>query len=262
MSRPLLIAGNWKMNKTVAEATQFATELNTAIAGISVDKFQIALFPSFLSLKPLADKVAELSLPVIVGAQTMESKDSGAYTGEVSPAMLTDIGIKAVVLGHSERRQYYAETSETVGEKTVAALTQGITPVVCVGESLEQREAGQTDAIVKEQVLAAVKNVEASDFAKLVFAYEPVWAIGTGKTCESDEANRVCAVIRETLQSKGDASTIQILYGGSVKPANSQELLGKSDIDGALIGGASLKVEDFAAIIKSAEVLSAQPVGV
>ncbi len=266
MTRPLLIAGNWKMNKTVGEGTQFVADLNTAIEGVKTKAFQIALFPSFVSLKPLADKVSELNAPVIIDAQTMESKLDGAYTGEISAPMLNDINIKWVVLGHSERRQYYNETSETVGEKAVAAIQNNITPVVCVGELLEEREAGSTDDVIKTQVLAAIQNVDASDFDKLVFAYEPVWAIGTGKTCDAAEANRVCGVIREILNTKGDGNAIQILYGGSVKPSNSEELLGQSDIDGALIGGASLKVDDFSAIIKTAAVLSQnttqQPVGV
>jgi len=261
MTRPLLIAGNWKMNKTIAEGQAFVQDLKAALSTTDTREIQIGLFPSFVSLSAVFNTVQQLSLPVIVGAQTMESKLGGAYTGEVSPTMLTDIGVKWVIVGHSERRQYYNETDQSVGEKAVAALANGITPIVCVGESLTQREAGTTDSVIKTQVEAAIANVSATDLTKLVFAYEPVWAIGTGKTCEADEANRVCALIRQVLNAKGDASKIQILYGGSVKPSNAEELLSQSDIDGALIGGASLAVSDFSAIALTAVKLS-QPVGV
>jgi triosephosphate isomerase len=182
----------------------------------------------------------------------MESRENGAYTGEISPLMLQDLAVKLVIIGHSERRQYYNETDITVNEKTKSALAHHLTPIICVGETLQQREAGDTDAVVCCQVEAAVREISPADYSKLVFAYEPVWAIGTGKTCDSAEANRVCALIRQTLSKQGNAEQTLILYGGSVKPNNTKELMSQSDIDGALVGGASLEADSFSEIIRQA----------
>jgi triosephosphate isomerase (TIM) len=253
--RTPIIAGNWKMVKTGTEAEQFVAQLNTKLQGISLEgKLQALICPSFLSIAPLSATIAQLKVPVSVGAQTMESREEGAYTGEISPRMLTAIGVQWVIIGHSERRQYYNETDASVNAKVLAALKHHLTPIVCVGELLEQREQGHTDTVVKSQVTLALANVAPEEFSKLVFAYEPVWAIGTGKTCDAPEANRVCALIRETLASlsqKAVADTVRILYGGSVKPDNTAGLMSQSDIDGALVGGASLEADSFFNIIQA-----------
>ena len=253
-SRRYLIAGNWKMYKTVAEAKEFTRTLYDQIREEESLLPDIVLCPPTIALDAVVHAIEKTlgGAPFSVGAQTMESHDEGAYTGETSPKMLADLEVEYVVIGHSERRQYYNEVDETVNAKTKAALAHQLTPIVCVGESLEQRESGQTDTVVTSQVEAALQGIAASDFEKLVFAYEPVWAIGTGKTCEADEANRVCALIRQTIGKKGSAEQTRILYGGSVKPENSDQLLGQSDIDGALVGGASLKTDSFSAIITAA----------
>jgi triosephosphate isomerase len=192
----------------------------------------------------------------------MSQHAEGAYTGEISAEMLLDVGCDWVVLGHSERRTYYGETDQGVNAKAKVALERGLTPIICVGETLEQREAGETDALIRTQTLAAVQGIDPKQYSKLVFAYEPVWAIGTGKVCESPEANRVCALIRSILAESGDASQTRILYGGSVKPDNAQELLNQSDIDGALVGGASLTVAQFWPIIQAGMTPATQTVGV
>ncbi len=256
-TRRFVIAGNWKMYKTVEEAHDFTRQLSDELKG-DVSPVDIVICPPTLALDRVIQTIdKELKgAPFSVGAQTMESADDGAYTGETAPPMLTSLGVRYVIIGHSERRQYYNETCNSVNKKVQAALKHGLTPIVCIGESLEQREAGETDAHIQAQIKAAISQIDSVILPQLIFAYEPIWAIGTGKTCESAEANRVCKLIRSTLAEFGDASTTRILYGGSVKPENSEELLGTSDIDGALIGGASLKVESFTQIIYHAVQLS------
>lgn len=250
--RRFLIAGNWKMYKTTGEARKFIRELAPNLNGAEPPLPQILVCPPFIALPTAVQTIQELGLPVHVGAQTMESREEGAYTGEVSPLMLKDAGADFVILGHSERREYYNETDHTVNAKVHAALQHKLTPIICVGESLEQRESGQTDTHIEQQVRAALKDIAPSDYPKLVFAYEPIWAIGTGRTCEALEANRVCGLIRNVLNSAGDGEAVRILYGGSMKPENSLELLKQPHIDGGLIGGASLKPDSFFEIIRHA----------
>jgi triosephosphate isomerase len=252
LRRPLM-AGNWKMYKTVPEALALMDGLAQALPKLNAAEGpQVVVCPPYTALAAVANWIESSHSLIGLAAQNMESRPEGAYTGEVSSAMLCDIGARWVVLGHSERRQYYNETDSAVNAKTQAALAAGLTPIICVGETLEERESGATDAVVTRQVVAAIQAIAPTDFAKLVFAYEPVWAIGTGKVCDGDEANRVCGLIRQTLAKSGHADATRILYGGSVKPDNVDALMAKSDIDGALVGGASLDAASFARIVQGA----------
>jgi len=248
-SRKTIIAGNWKMHKTVSEARALVSALAFGISNELKGETlpDIVLCPTFICLPEVVSAVK--GSPMQVGAQNMDYRDSGAFTGEVSAPMLKDLGLSHVVIGHSERRQYFGETDSSVNLKTKAALSHGLIPIVCVGETLEEREAGSTDDVVSRQVKAAIKDISDADVAKIVVAYEPVWAIGTGKNCESPEANRVCKLIRSCLPAN-QAEMVPILYGGSVKPSTIDEQMQQSDIDGALVGGASLKAEEFLPIIK------------
>jgi triosephosphate isomerase len=210
------------------------------------------LCPTFTGLADVKDVVA--GSPVAVGAQNMSDHDSGAYTGEISPLMLHDVGATYVIIGHSERRQYYAETNASVNLKLKAALHHKVIPIVCVGEALDERESNLTDAVVRRQIGAALADLTAADLAPLVVAYEPIWAIGTGKNCEAVEANRVCGLIRATINELYHGTNVgdkvPVLYGGSVKPSTIEEQMQQPEIDGALVGGASLKAEEFLSIIK------------
>ena len=252
--RPLVIAGNWKMHKTRAEAVTLATEVVGALAGLP-DLPVVVLCPPFTSLEAVV--AATEGSPVEVGAQNLDYRDQGAYTGEVAPPMLVDLGVRYVIIGHSERRQLFGETNSSVNLKLKAALRHRLNPIVCVGETVDERESHLTDAVVSRQVAAALSELESSSLAPLIIAYEPVWAIGTGKVCEAAEANRVANLIRATianLYKKRDlADSVPILYGGSVKPSNIDEQLSEGDIDGALVGGASLKSEEFLPLIQSAQ---------
>lgn len=260
-NRRPMIAGNWKMYKTLPEAKVFLTALLEQLNSISGEEAagypEVMICPNALTLPALAELQQQHALPrsisLRLAAQNMESKDEGAYTGEISPAMLKAVGIESTLIGHSERRQYYNETDETVNQKLQAALNHGILPVVCIGETLEQREAGQTDAVIAQQLETGLKDLTAEQLKPLVIAYEPVWAIGTGKVCEADEANRVCGVIRAWLKqhvSPACAEACRVLYGGSAKPENSEQLMSQPEIDGLLIGGASLKVDSFSVMIQ------------
>ncbi|WP_010098440.1 triose-phosphate isomerase [Ornithinibacillus scapharcae] len=248
--RKKIIAGNWKMNKTLSEATQFVDDVVGKIpADEKVEAIVCAPFPYLASL---VEKTKGTNLKV--SAQNMHFEDNGAFTGEVSPVMLTDIGVTHVVLGHSERREYFAETDETVNKKTHAAFNHGLTPIVCVGETLEQREANETKSLVETQVKKAIEGLSNEQIAKTIIAYEPIWAIGTGKTASSEDANEVCAHIRNVVKEVTDEATAQavvIQYGGSVKPSNVDELLAQSDIDGALVGGASLEADSFLQLVEA-----------
>jgi len=247
MARRLLIAGNWKMNKTVAEGTALAKELKDKVG--QVTDVDILVCPPLTTVPAV---VAELDgSTVCVGAQNVHWEESGAYTGEVSAAMLKDTGVTHVIIGHSERRQYFGETDDTVNKRMKAALAGGLTPIVCFGETLEQREADETEAVVKAQIAAGLADISADQMAATILAYEPVWAIGTGRTATPEQAQDVHELVRSLLRARfGDiASNVRILYGGSMKPGNAAELLGKPDIDGGLIGGASLKADDFAGIV-------------
>lgn len=245
MRKPI-IAGNWKMNKTIAEALAFVNDVKDRV---QTDKVEAVICAPFLALKDL--KEATKGTNIKIGAQNMHFEESGAFTGEVAPAMLKEIGIDYVVIGHSERREYFNETDKTVNKKVLKALEVGIDPILCCGETLEQREASQTKEVCKVQVEKALENVTKEDLAKVVIAYEPIWAIGTGKTATAEDANDVIAYIREVVASLyGElADDVRIQYGGSVKPANVSEIMGQSDIDGALVGGASLAANDYVELV-------------
>lgn len=245
MRKPI-IAGNWKMHKTIAEALEFVNEVKDRVNN---DKVEAVICAPFTLLKDL--KQATKGTNIKIGAQNMHFEEKGAFTGEISPLMLKELDMDYVVIGHSERRQYFNETDETVNKKVLKALEVGIDPILCVGETLEEREAGNTKDVCKVQVEKALENVSKEDLAKVVIAYEPVWAIGTGKTATAEQANDVIAYIREVIASiYGEvANKVRIQYGGSVKPGNVVEIMGQSDIDGALVGGASLEPADYIALV-------------
>lgn len=233
------------MNKTIKEAVEFAKE----VSGKTSAEVDAVICAPFTQLKDL--KEAFKGSDVKVGAQNMHFEESGAFTGEVSPGMLKELDIDYVVIGHSERREYFAETDETVNKKVKKALEVKITPIMCCGETLEQREEDKTKDVVKNQVVNGLDGIEAGDISKVVIAYEPIWAIGTGKTATAEQANEVISFIREVLREKyaDNADDVRIQYGGSVKPSNVKEIMGQPDIDGALVGGASLKSEDFLTLV-------------
>ena len=244
MRRPI-IAGNWKMNKTPDEAAAMIRELAPLVKDAEAEVVICAPFPDIAALKAEGTNIG-------VGAQNMHWEESGAFTGEVSPTMLNALGVQYVIIGHSERRQYFAETDETVNRKVHSAFAHHLIPIICVGETLSQREKGVTRSWVEGQVKAALKDLSANDVKKCVLAYEPIWAIGTGKTATSKDANEVIGYIRSTvagLYGKEAADAIRIQYGGSMKPANAAELMAMPEIDGGLIGGASLKAKDFSEIV-------------
>lgn len=252
--KKFLIAGNWKMNKTTAEAIEFGNEIKAK--GLKNAK-DVAVLAPFTQLSGLG-KALEGS-GIGFGAQNVHFEPSGAFTGEISAAMLQEIGVDYCIVGHSERREYFGETDETVNAKLKALLQAGITPILCVGESLEVREGKGEQTFVAGQLIADFEGIGAADAAKIVIAYEPIWAIGTGKTATPDQAEEMCAFIRGVMGGTYDnktADSMLILYGGSMKPSNAAELLAKPDINGGLIGGASLKVDDFTAIIDAAAALS------
>lgn len=249
MRKPI-IAGNWKMYKTLSEAKQFAEE----VKGLAPDpvKVDTVICAPALFLEQLGQLV--IDSPVHIGAQTMHFENEGAYTGEVSPVQLADIGIDFVILGHSERRQYFNETDEAVNKKVHAAFEHFIVPIVCVGESLDERDAGHTASKVEGQVEKALANLTNDQVKQTVIAYEPIWAIGTGKTATSEDANEVCGAIRskvESLFGLDVAQAVRIQYGGSVKPENIKELLTMEHIDGALVGGASLQSASFLKLLEA-----------
>jgi len=248
--RRKLVVGNWKMN---GSRTSNAVLLSEIVAGLAASGAASAVCVPAPYLAQCQAQLAGTALGW--GAQDVSAHASGAYTGEISVAMLQDFGCSYVVIGHSERRAYHGETDAQVAAKTVAALAAGITPIVCIGETLAQREAGQTDAVVAQQLGAVLAAISAEDVAKLVLAYEPVWAIGTGKTATPQMAQDVHQVLRAQLAAKNAvaAAGVQILYGGSMKPENAKELMAMPDIDGGLIGGAALKAADFLAIIYAAD---------
>ena len=248
--RAAIIAGNWKMNKTASEAKELITALIPLVkdAGCTV-----IIGVPFTDIAVAVDMTKGTNIHV--AAQNVHFKDSGAYTGEISPRMLTEAGVEYVIIGHSERRQYFGETDETVNLRARAALAAGLKPIICVGESLNQREEGVTEEFVCRQVVMALLNMTAEDLANVVIAYEPIWAIGTGKTATKEQAEEVCAFIRKVVEenySKAVADALTIQYGGSMNAGNAADLLSMEDIDGGLIGGASLKPNDFAAIVEAA----------
>ena len=245
--RRKVIAGNWKMNMLPNEAIDFIQELTPLVKDT---KNEVILCVPYTDLFYALLHVQDTNIKI--GAQNMHWEEKGAYTGEVSAPMLKSIGVEYVIIGHSERRQYFAETDETVNKKIKSALAHGLKPIVCVGETLEQREAGETEKVVTNQIAKAFEGIEASDLEKIIVAYEPIWAIGTGKTATSDDANESIKAIRaEIAKNYGEevANKVIIQYGGSVKASNAKELFTTSDIDGGLVGGASLKAEEFAGIV-------------
>ena len=242
------IAANWKMHKTVAEAAAFVDALLPRIAATQSD---VVICSPFTALTAVVER--RYGTAVKVAAQNMHEQDLGAFTGEVSASMLVELDVEAVVLGHSERRQYFNETDEALARKVPAAMAAGLEPILCVGESEEARDANQTEGVLERQLQADLAAVESSKLAEVVVAYEPIWAIGTGRTATSEQAQEACAFIRDVLRERGAvADAVRILYGGSVKPANAAELMAQPDIDGALVGGASLDPDEFAAIVEAA----------
>ncbi len=244
--RKKIIAGNWKMNKTPSEAVALINELKPLVANDEVD---VVFCVPAIDIVPAMEAVKGTNINI--GAENMYFEESGAYTGEIAPNMLTDAGVKYVIIGHSERREYFAETDETVNKKVLKAFEHGITPIICCGESLTQREQGITIDWIRQQIKIAFLNVTAEQAKTAVIAYEPIWAIGTGKTATSDQAEEVCAAIRACIAEIYDDATaaeIRIQYGGSMNASNAAELLAKPDIDGGLVGGASLKA-DFGQIV-------------
>ncbi|MED3646635.1 triose-phosphate isomerase [Halalkalibacterium halodurans] len=249
MRKPI-IAGNWKMNKTVGEAKAFVEEVKGAIP--SSDKVDSVVCSPALFLEGLVQKAEGTELRI--GAQNMHFEESGAFTGEISPVALSDMKVDYVILGHSERRDMFAETDELVNKKTHAAFAHGLTPIVCVGETLEEREANQTYDVVKTQVEKGLEGLTDEQVKATVIAYEPVWAIGTGKSSSAEDANDVCSYIRKVVTEKFSqeaADAVRIQYGGSVKPANIAEYMAQSDIDGALVGGASLDPQSFLQLLEA-----------
>lgn len=246
--RNYYIAGNWKMHKTVGESVALAKDL---VRELSACRERIMIAPAFTALAAVSDALKGSS--IVLGAQNMGPDLQGAHTGEVSALMLKDLGVRAVILGHSERRHTYLEDDGLINKKLLLALAQGLEPILCVGETLDERESGRLEAIVGTQIREGLKGVSSADLGKVTLAYEPVWAIGTGKTATPDDADAVHAFIRTVLAQLYDqaaARAMCIQYGGSVKPENAAELMAKPNIDGALVGGAALKVETFGPIAR------------
>jgi triosephosphate isomerase len=247
--RKNIVAGNWKMNKTLQEGIVLAKELQTALTGKKVN-CDVIICPPFIHLATIAETITTVKL----GAQNSADKVSGAFTGEVSAAMVASTGAQYVILGHSERRAYYGETNATLKEKVNLVLKNNLTPIFCIGEVLEEREAGKQNAVVESQISESLFDLSAEDFGKIVIAYEPVWAIGTGKTATSAQAQEIHAFIRSVIAGKYGAEVANetsILYGGSCNAGNAKELFANPDVDGGLIGGAALAVETFLPIIEA-----------
>ena len=250
MARKKIIAGNWKMNKTPSEAVALVKELTPLVKNDDVD---VVFCVPAIDIIPVVE--AAKGTNIQVGAENMYFEEEGAYTGEIAPAMLVDAGVKYVVLGHSERREYFGETNEDVNKKMLKAFEHGITPIMCCGETRTQREQGVTLDFIRQQVKVGFQGVTADQAKEAVIAYEPIWAIGTGKTATAEQANEVCSAIRDCLREKYGARAargITIQYGGSMNAKNASELLAQPDVDGGLIGGASLKSADFATIVEAA----------
>jgi triosephosphate isomerase len=253
MGRLPFIAGNWKMNKTVEEAVELVRELKAALA--HVEGVEIAVAPPFTALYPVHQEVKRS--PIRLSAQNLFYEEKGAFTGEISPLMLKDVGCEYVIIGHSERRQFFGETDETVNRKMRAALNHALKPIFCVGETLKEREEGKTFQVIQRQVEGGLRGFGKEEMQRIVVAYEPVWAIGTGKTATPEQAEEVHRFIRERLErlfSREIAEAIRIQYGGSVTPENIKGLMAQGNIDGALVGGASLKPESFSRIVRFKEI--------
>jgi triosephosphate isomerase (TIM) len=253
LARRPLIAGNWKMHKTHLEALQLTQKLAWALSKEDTDAVEVVVCPPFTALRTVGTLIDGDKLPIGLGAQNCHPEPQGAYTGEVSAPMLAKLGCAYVIVGHSERRQQFGETDELVNRKARAALGNGMQPIVCVGETLEEREAGRTAEVVQGQVRGSLAGQPGEQVAGLVVAYEPVWAIGTGRAATAEDAQETIALVRGTvaeLAGRSAADGLRILYGGSVKASNAEELAAKPEIDGALVGGASLDADEFATIVK------------
>lgn len=251
MRKPI-IAGNWKMHKTLPEAKKFIEDVNGLVP--SIEKVESVVCAPALFLGQLVEVARNHDLKI--GAQNMHFEESGAFTGEISPKALEDIGVNYVIIGHSERREMFNETDETVNKKTLAAFKYNLTPIVCCGETLEQREKGETNDLVGSQVTKALEGLTEEQLKQTVIAYEPIWAIGTGKSSTAEDANETCAHIRKVLAERFStevAEAIRIQYGGSVKPGNIKEYMAQSDIDGALVGGASLESDSFLQLLEAGQ---------
>lgn len=249
MRKPF-IAGNWKMNMTHLEAERFMLDLKVEYK--NKNDCEVAVCPPATALMSVKNVIDRHKIDIKLGAQNMFYQSSGAFTGEVSPGMIKELGVEYIIIGHSERRQYFGETNEIVNKKVLKAFDSGLRPIMCIGESLDIRESGEAEGFVLNQVVECLAGINKGNIAGLTIAYEPIWAIGTGKTATSKDANDMCSAIRGKigdLYNKEISESVRIQYGGSVKPSNISELMGMSDIDGALVGGASLKVDDFIAII-------------
>ncbi len=244
------IAGNWKMNLTHEQAMEFLNGFGSKFN--NKNECEIAICPPFTALRSVKALLDDKKIDVCLGAQNMYHEQSGAYTGEISPLMLKALGVEYVILGHSERREYFGDTNQIVNKKIKSALSNDLKPILCIGETLDIREGGKAEDFVLAQLEQCLAGIDTQDIARITIAYEPIWAIGTGKTATVEDASGMCAAIRSKvakLYQDNAAEEIRIQYGGSVKPSNISELMAASDIDGALVGGASLKVEDFLAII-------------
>jgi triosephosphate isomerase (TIM) len=255
VARRPLIAGNWKMHKNHLEAVQLTQKTAWGLTSDDTEAVEVVVCPPFTALRSVGTLIEGDRLAFGLGAQDCHPEPEGAYTGEVSAPMLAKLACRYVIVGHSERRQYFGETDELVSRKARAVLASGMTPIVCVGESLEQRDAGQTAEIVQGQLRGSLAGLSAEQVGGLVVAYEPVWAIGTGRAATSGDAQATIALVRETigeLAGQPAAETVRILYGGSVKAVNIEDLMARPDIDGALVGGASLDADEFALIVKGA----------
>ncbi len=250
MSRTPLIAGNWKMHKTVAEAEEFIAALLPRVS--SADGVDVAICPPFLALSAMVDSTRGSRVEVF--AQNMHYSDFGAYTGEVAPTMLVEVGLHGVILGHSERRELFAESDRALALKVGAALDHGLVPILCVGETEEEREHGDTERKLRHQIQEDLGRIDTDRLGDVVIAYEPIWAIGTGKVATPEQAQDAIAFVRALVGDRSieQAERVRVLYGGSVKPENAGELLALPDVDGALVGGASLEAESFAAIVAAA----------
>lgn len=247
MRRPI-IAGNWKMNKTISEGVEFVKEIKHL--GDDTDVEVVVCVP-FVALESIKKELEDSN--VKLGAQNIHWEKSGAYTGEISPLMLKEIGVDYAIIGHSERREYFNETDETVNKKVKTSLSHDINPIMCVGETLEEREDGSAKEKIKTQITKGLEGISEEDMKNIVLAYEPIWAIGTGKTASSEDANEMIAYIRDIIKDKYDeeiSEQVRIQYGGSVKPNNVTEIMNEPDIDGALVGGASLKKDDFTELVR------------
>jgi triosephosphate isomerase len=250
--RKPLMAGNWKMHHTHLEAIQVVQKLSYRLEKQDYDDVEVVVCPAFTALRSVQTTLEGDRIPIGLGAQNCYFETQGAFTGEVSPTMLAKLHVQYVIVGHSERRELFAETDDIVAKKLRAVLAADMQPIVCVGESLAQREAGETDAFVAGQVQAAFANLPSDKAARCVIAYEPIWAIGTGRNATPDDANTTIGVIRSTLRDivGGTADELRILYGGSMKPGNAADLMAMPEVDGGLVGGASLDPDDFARVIR------------